>query len=188
MKKAIILHGKPGKEGYYDPTRYSQSNEHWLPWLQHELILKDILAQTPELPKPYEPAYEDWKEIFEQLKPDGDTICVGHSCGAGFLVRWLSENKNAKLGKVILVGPWLGKGWNDDKFFNFKIDGDMVSRTNGITVLVAVDDEDSVQDAVNKISQNIKNVRVIKLPNGGHFTFRDMGKREFPELLKEALS
>ncbi|MFH1088509.1 MAG: alpha/beta hydrolase, partial [Patescibacteria group bacterium] len=83
MKTALILHGKPSKKGYYDPKRESQSNEHWIPWLQHQLLLRDILAQTPEWPKPYDPNYKDWSDLFSQFKVDKNTILIGHSCGAG---------------------------------------------------------------------------------------------------------
>ena len=107
MKTAVILHGKPSKEGYFDMTRQSQSNSHWLPWLKQQLIVNGILAQTPELPEPYDPDYKKWKAVFEQFKIDGETILVGHSRGGGFLVRWLSEHK-IKVGKVALVAPSLG--------------------------------------------------------------------------------
>lgn len=32
---AIILHGMPDKEEYYDPANPSQSNRHRIPWLQN---------------------------------------------------------------------------------------------------------------------------------------------------------
>ncbi len=74
MKTAIILHGMPSKDEYYKPKSPAQSNKHWLPWIQRQLILKDILAQTPELPKPYAPNYQTWKALFEQFTLGGDTI------------------------------------------------------------------------------------------------------------------
>jgi len=49
MKTAIILHGMPSKKEYYNPKSSAQSNKHWLPWIQRQLILNDVLAQTPEL-------------------------------------------------------------------------------------------------------------------------------------------
>jgi hypothetical protein len=57
MKNAIILHGCPGKTGYYDPALPNESNAHWLPWLQKELIIRDIKADTPEVPHSYEPKW-----------------------------------------------------------------------------------------------------------------------------------
>lgn len=58
MKNAIILHGMPSKEEYYDSSAVAQSNMHWIPWVQRQLILEDVLAQAPELPTPFDPRYE----------------------------------------------------------------------------------------------------------------------------------
>ena len=84
MQTAIILHGKPSKEEYLDTKSASPSNAHWLPWLQRQLLLYGILAQTPELPEPYEPNYKKWSAMFQQFTIEADTMLVDHSCGAGF--------------------------------------------------------------------------------------------------------
>jgi hypothetical protein len=57
MKNAIILHGTCSKEEYYDPEHPSLSNSHWFPWLQKQLLRKDISAQTPEIPNAWRPTY-----------------------------------------------------------------------------------------------------------------------------------
>jgi len=107
MKTAIILHGMPDESEFKDPNREASSNCHWYPWLQRQLVLNGILAQTPEMPKAYEPEYDAWKEMFERFDTDEETILIGHSCGGGFIVRWLSENKDKRVGKVVLVAPWI---------------------------------------------------------------------------------
>lgn len=184
MQTAIILHGKPSKEGYYDATRESQSNEHWLPWLQRQLLLKDILAQTPELPKPYDPEYRRWKDVFEQFKVDENTHLIGHSCGAGFLIRWLSEN-DMKVGKVVLVALWIDpEGDMDNGFFDFEIDPNLAERTDGITVFVSKDDEPHIIKSAETLQQNIKETNLVEMDGCGHFVMKDMGTREFPELLE----
>jgi hypothetical protein len=33
---AIIVHGCPDREEYYDPAAPSASNHHWLPWLANQ--------------------------------------------------------------------------------------------------------------------------------------------------------
>lgn len=71
----------PDKEEYFNPDIPSQSNHHWLPWLQKQLILNGVLAQTPELPKPYEPDYALQKEVLERFNINNQTILVGFSCG-----------------------------------------------------------------------------------------------------------
>lgn len=44
MKKALILHGMPGKEEYYSKTSDSPSNAHWLPWSQKELLVSGYIV------------------------------------------------------------------------------------------------------------------------------------------------
>jgi len=187
MKTAIILHGKPSKKGYYDPNREAQSNSHWLPWIQHELLLNNILAQAIELPEPYDPNYDDWKKIFELFPVNEDTILIGHSRGAGFLIRWLSENK-IKTDKVALVAPSLK---NDKKaehgFFDFEIDRDFPSKTKGTTVFYSKDDGGNVKYTVNLLKEETDDIKYQEFEDRGHFTMGDMGTKEFPELRRVLL-
>lgn len=46
MKKALILHGMPGKEEYFDPNYDNPSNAHWLPlrYLSENKINIDALV------------------------------------------------------------------------------------------------------------------------------------------------
>jgi uncharacterized protein len=181
MKTAIILHGMPSKEEYFNPDKEAQSNKHWLPWIQRQLILDGVLAQAIELPEPYEPVYEKWAKVFEQFDINEDTILIGHSCGAGFLVRWLSENK-IKVNKVVLVAPYLGlDGGVKLDFFDFEIDPKISERTNGLTIFVSNDDKD-ILESMDKLKNELENINVIELKNKGHFTLGCMGTKEFPEL------
>ncbi|MBU1292203.1 alpha/beta hydrolase [Patescibacteria group bacterium] len=187
MKTAIILHGMPSKKEYYNPKSSAQSNKHWIPWIQRQLILNDILAQTPELPEPYEPVYEKWASVFNKFQVDENTILIGHSCGAGFLIRWLSENK-VKVGKVVLVAPYLDSD-HDLKtgFFDFEINEDMISRTKGITIFVSTDDDKDILASTEELRSKLKNIQIKEFTNKGHFTFGGMKTEEFPELKEEVL-
>lgn len=188
MKNAIILHGMPSKDEYYNSESEAQSNKHWLPWLQRKLILQDILAQTPELPRPFEPVYEDWLKVFEQFDITEDTILVGHSCGGGFLVRWLTET-DKKVGKVALVAPFLDPDHDEveSDFFDFEVGGDIYHKTSGISIFYSSDDDQEIIDSIN-IIKSAFSVEVVELNKGGHLTYRDMGTREFPELAEWLLS
>lgn len=187
MKTAIIIHGMPDKKNYYNLNSDSESNCHWLPWIQKQLLLKNILAQTPEMPVPYEPEYKAWKETFESFPLDEETILIGHSCGGGFIVRYLSEN-DVKVGKVVLVAPWI----DPDKYlktgmFDFEIDENIVAKTKGITIFSSTDDMQEVQDSIKILKEKIKDVRVVQFKNYGHFCYGDMKTHEFPELLEEVI-
>jgi len=183
MKSAVILHGMPSKEEYFGPQEKSPSNNHWLPWIQHQLLLNGVLAQIPELPEPYEPDYAKWCSVFEQFQINENTILVGHSCGGGFLVRWLSENK-IKAGKVALVAPWINPASSRPKpgFFDFKIDEDLAERTGGICLFISSDDDKEELDTAKLLKEKIRGLRVKEFTDRGHFVLRDMGTEEFPEL------
>lgn len=60
MKNAIILHGGPSKEEYYDRSTPSESNSYWIPWLQAQLIKNDITTVTPEIPNAYDKNWDVW--------------------------------------------------------------------------------------------------------------------------------
>lgn len=186
MKTAIIIHGMPDKEEYFDPTVDSESNCHWLPWIQKKLLDRHVLAQTPEMPDPYEPNYEKWKSVFEQFHLDQETILIGHSCGGGFLVRWLSEHE-VKVGQVLLVAPWIDAEKElSTGFFDFDIDPTLGAKTKeGIVVFYSIDDDKDILKSVDKIKATIHDIQVREFTDKRHFTLRHMGTNEFPELLGE---
>ena len=100
MKKAIIVHGC-----YAKSEEGSANNRHWIPWVKKELMGRGVNVETPNMPSPWAPVYEDFKKEFEKYPVSEDTILIGHSCGCAFLVRWLGESKK-KVAKLILVAPW----------------------------------------------------------------------------------
>lgn len=186
MKTAIILHGMPEKENYYKPSGEAQSNCHWLPWLQQQLIIRDILAQTPEMPTPYAPVYEDWKREFERFDLNENTLLVGHSCGGGFITRYLSENKDIKVGRVVLVAPWTDEEESlDTGMFDFTVDPEFPKRTASVTVFTSTNDDQAMQETLKALKAKVPNLKYREFSNYGHFTLTGMGTREFPELLTE---
>lgn len=191
MKTALLVHGRPDKDEYYDPHFLTASNSHWLPWLSKQLQIHDIFATAIEIPQPWQPRYEIWKREFERFDVNEDTILVGHSCGGGFLVRWLSENKDVRVGKVILVAPWLNPDDNPVSdtadFFHFTIDPELSKRTKSITIFNSDNDKESIKKSVDIIRSAIPDIGYKEFHNYGHFCIEDMHTIEFPELLEAAL-
>ena len=141
---AIIVHGMPDKDEYYDPNTAAGGNFHWLPWLQKQLIIRDIKADNPFIPYSYNPTYENYKREFERFDINPETILVGHSNGAGFLVKWLSENKNVRVNKVVLVAPWIDpdKTLNTGFYDDMRIDPELKNRTNSLVIFISDDDDE----------------------------------------------
>jgi len=182
MKNAILVPGRPDKDRHYNPLLPSNSEQYWFSWLKRKLILADIHANSIEPPMPFRPRYEEWKKEFERFDLLPDTILVGHSCGGGFLVRYLSENKDIKVGKVFLVAPWINP---DDleisdtaDFFHFEIDPDFPDRTQGVKIFISSDDYESVIKTVDILIEKVPNLDIRKFSNRKHFS-----DKEFPELL-----
>ena len=84
MKNAILLHGLPSEKEYYNPDRPSSSSSHWFPWLQKQLLMKEIKADTPEVFRAFEMNWELWVKEVEQFEITENTTLVGHSMGGGF--------------------------------------------------------------------------------------------------------
>ncbi|MBI3342466.1 alpha/beta hydrolase [Candidatus Curtissbacteria bacterium] len=189
MKNAIILHGGPSKEEYYDPEVLSMSNLHWIPWLQGQLLKHDIPTATPEVPWSFDRNWKVWLKEVERYDIGPETILIGHSTGAGFWIKYLSINKNLKVDKVILVAPWLDPDKEHTKNFfdDFEIDLDFPSRTKGVTIFNSDNDQESVLKTVRILREKVKDLKYKEFHNYGHFCYSDLKTDRFPELLEEVL-
>lgn len=190
MKNAIILHGGPSKREYYDVDAPSMSNAHWVPWLQAQLLKADIPTASPEVPWSFDRNWKVWQKEVERYDIGPETILIGHSTGAGFFIKYLSINKNLKVGKVILVAPWLDPDREHTKNFfdDFEIDPEFPSRTGGVTIFNSDNDQDSVQKTVKIVRGKVANIKYVEFHNYGHFIHEDMKTLKFPELLDEAVT
>ncbi len=189
QKSALIIHGAPNADECFDPGVPSPSNHHWLPWLQKQLIVRGYEAHTPEIPYPYEPHYPTWKREFERYSLNHETILVGHSCGGGFLVRWLSENPSVVVGKVLLVAPWIDiERSRTTDFFDFHIDPAIATRTKGLMLFNSSNDGPNIHTSVERILAIVHHIQYREFQNYGHFCVEDMKRIEFPELLEFIIS
>lgn len=189
MKNAILLHGLPSKEEYYNLARPSASNAHWFSWLQNQLLIKDVQTHTPEVFKVYEAGWEDWVQEVERYDINENTTLVGHSMGGGFWVRYLSEHPNLKVDKVILVAPWLNVSHEEDiTFFDFKPNPELLTQTNKFVIFASDNDSQDVKNSVEFLISKYPNLTAKDFHDYGHFTYSSMKTDEFPELLTECLN
>jgi uncharacterized protein len=179
MKQTILIHGAPEEKEFYDTHTPSPSNSHWFPWLKKELCLRNELCQALEYPHPFDPSYQAWLSVFEQHAIDQETVLIGHSCGGGFLLRYLSEHPDIQARKVFLIAPWLdpAKTFTED-FFDFTLDADLAMR-NEIHIFFSADDEESVLQSLVTIREHIPTAAYHAYVDKGHFT-----DPVFPELLE----
>jgi predicted alpha/beta hydrolase family esterase len=194
MANAIILHGKPLKETYFNRDLPTASNSIWIPWLQHELLLLGLPTQTPEMFNAWQPDYRLWSREFERHDITPDTLLVGHSMGGGFIVQWLSEHPDARVGHVFLVAPSLGDRFTPNvpldhpllgNFFAFDIDPELMKRAKSLTVFHSDNDGERIVASVRYIRDALPDLEYREFHNFGHFRGkRDMPSDAFPELLE----
>ena len=100
MKNYVLIHGS-----------YSNSKEHWFPWLEEKLKAagEEVLSlDYPTNPNPVEAAnvqnYEDWAKVLDTIKDkiNKETIFIGHSISNIFFVKYCIEH-NIKIDKAIFV-------------------------------------------------------------------------------------
>ena len=180
MKQAFILHGVCDEEEYLREDFPSPSNAHWLPWLQQRFLRKGYLAQCLEMPTPYQPDYAAWCEVWERQTLGSDDVLVGHSAGAGFLLKWLSFHPEIRVAKLVLVAPWLDPMGEHGSFLETELDAALLMRVGAMDVVFSEDDPvQGVKETVARVREVYPAARVHRFKGLGHFCWDDTG----PEFL-----
>lgn len=98
MIKIYIVHGA-----------FGSPEENWFPWLKSEVEKLGCLAVAPRLPTPEGQDLKTWLDAFAdfECKFDTNTIVVGHSVGATFLLSVL-ERIQQPIRAAFLVAGFLG--------------------------------------------------------------------------------
>ncbi len=100
MRNYLIIHGS-----------YSNSNEHWFPWLEEmlknageEVINLDYPTDTNPVAAAEVQNYDAWARVLDGVKDkiNEDTIFIGHSISNIFFVKYCLEN-NIKIYRAIFV-------------------------------------------------------------------------------------
>lgn len=184
MTRVLLLHGGYDEPDYRSKALPSASNRQWLPWVQNELLAAGFDTQTPEVFRSYAFKYADWQSEFERNLADS-MILVGHSTGAGFFLRWLSENDSVHVEKLVLVAPYIDPFdvHVDDRFFDFELDPSLASRTNGLHVFHSVDDMPEIVASVERLLTTYTSAVEHRYEHMGHFVTESMGTDAFPDLV-----
>jgi hypothetical protein len=102
-KQVLVIHGGSSFNNYENYLNNLKNSEvdldrliphpEWKSKLQKNLG-DDYIVYLPKMPQKDNASYLEWKIYFEKIleKIDGELILVGHSLGAIFLIKYLSEN------------------------------------------------------------------------------------------------
>ncbi len=165
-----------------DIERYKTSKTDWKPWLR-EGLGENYEVILPVMPNKMNAMFEEWKLWFEKLFPflnDG-VILVGHSLGASFLAKYLSENTFPKKIKgVFLVSGVFDIDSEGYSLASFALPKKLNFQTDNIYLYHSKD------DPVVPLS-NLEHF-VTALPKAHSQIFKDrqhFNQEEFPELVMD---
>ncbi len=200
MKQLVFIHGG---EAFSDPADYEvhlqgqkvsleqkeKKRWHHVPALQNALS-NDWQVIRPDMPCDSNAKYNHWKIWFEKYTPfmQDDVVLVGHSLGAMFLARYLSENlfpfKIAKL--FLMAGEFTRRadkvpGEEDGEFFythlnNFK-QLDQVAQK--LYLVHSKDDFVVPFENQKKFAEQLPSAQLITFTDKGHFLME-----QFPEIIE----
>jgi predicted alpha/beta hydrolase family esterase len=182
--KALILHGT-----YGSPT------ENWFPWLRAELEKRGYEVAVPELPTPENQSVDSWLGALRgQVKwgLDKDTVLVGHSCGATFILSGILSKAESPVGATFLVSPFI-HDLGDERFdklnYTFthqQFDWNKIKQNAGkVTILYGDNDPYVPASEPREIADHL-GVEPIIVSDGGHLN-TEAGYNNFPKLLEEIL-
>jgi|AntRauTorcE11897_2_1112592.scaffolds.fasta_scaffold01392_4 predicted alpha/beta hydrolase family esterase len=186
MKNCIIIHGGPLTDTPENP--HNLHTLYWHPWTKVELIKRNIETLVPAMPHPWNPKYQEYKEVMDNLPITEDSVLVGHSRGVAFLLRWLGDTKQT-VRKIIMVAPNLRTESTNlelQNFYDFDID-DLIKQLAAERTIFTSETDDLENMESAKLLAGVLDCKVINLPQHGHFITQEMGRDEFPELIKEIL-
>lgn len=170
----VVLHGTKGSP-----------DSNWFPWIKEKAQKAGIQIDVPTLPTPEGHTLENWLEAIKGIDFNEETILIGHSCGATFLLHLLESHK---VKKAIFVSGFIREigipeyddlnasfikksGWDWDAIQNNAKDILIYHGSNDPYVPV-----EQAKELHQKIGGKLK---IIK--DGGHLNV-ETGYTQFPEL------
>jgi uncharacterized protein len=186
MTNVFIIHGA-----------YGSPDENWFPWLKAELEKLGCTVYVPKFPTPENQSLKSWRKAFERYEKylDSDSIIIGHSIGAAFILNVLEnlENDGRKTDRkrvkaAFFVSGFIGKLDNPEfdelnkTFADKEFDWQKIRKNCGKFYIFHSDNDPYVPLAKAEELGMYLGVRPRIIKGAGHFN-KASGYAEFEEIL-----
>jgi len=163
---------------------YGSPDGNWFPWLKTEAEKLGQQVIVPKFPTPDNQSLESWTKVMSKYKIDKDTILVGHSLGAAFILSLLEKHK-AKA--AFLVAGFITPLDSDFDIYNItfykQFDWEKIRKNCNFYIFNSDDDPYVRLEKAAELSENLRTeLNIIK--SGGHIN-KESGYTEFPMLLEK---
>lgn len=172
-------------------------DEYLYKYLEKELDKRDYEVKILEMPRPEHPVIETWVPYLIKIveHPDINTHFIGHSIGCQTILRYLQELPSlTKVGKVILIAPWIflqgiekepeskkiARPWIETPIDWKKI----ITHTEKFVCIFSDNDYYVSLDENKDIFRSELHAKIIIEKEKGHFT-EDDGVNKLPSVIKE---
>ncbi len=188
MKQVIIIHGGTTFSTYEKYLSYLTSATLHLERLRYQPKWKERLQQElgssydvllPSMPNKTNAVYDEWKKYFDGVVSvlSDDCVLVGHSLGAIFLVKYLSENKMPiRIASTILIAaPFSDERTEDLTDFTITtITTLFTDQAGDVTFFVGTDDPVIDMIEYERYKTALPHARYRLLPAPDHFVREDL--------------
>lgn len=180
-KRAFLVHGWDGRP-----------DNHWFPWLTHQLVDRGFTVFAPEMPNAAHPELLEWLAQLSRVvgTPDERTYFVGHSLGCITIVRYLSQlHENVMTGGCVFVAGFSRDLHIPDiaEFLSAPVDFAAARSHMKAAVSVYSDDDEYVPVAEAKDFSGKLGAREVLEKGKGHFS-EELQPPELPIVLSALLS
>lgn len=196
MKQVLVIHGGDAfetHEAYIENLKSAElslerlEKKDWKSRLQ-ETLGNDYNVILPRFPNAQNARYAEWKIWFEKIIPllDEKVVFIGHSLGAIFLAKWLSENTYPKKIKAVFMVAAPYNTLDENPFVDFNIErtlNGLPDQTENLFIYHSKDDMVVPFSAFERYSKELPKANTRAFDNYRHFN-----GGEFKEIVEDIRS
>jgi len=171
--KFILIHGNGG----------GNSNDVWLPYVEHELEAAGFEVINRSFPDPGTARAKYWLPFIEELGADENTIIIGHSSGAVAAMRYAETHQI--YGSVLVGACYTDLGEPSEKisgYYDIPWDWEAIKANQRWILQFASPSDPFISIVEPRFIQKKLATKYFELTNRGHFQ-----DPEFPELIKAVI-
>jgi len=192
MQQIVVVHGGTTFKDNDAYLAYLSTKPVSIDRLVSKLFWKERLQETlgddyqvllPSMPNKTNARYSEWAAWFTNISQvfTDDVILIGHSMGAIFLAKYLSENVTPyKIkGTVLIATPYDDESTEDLSDFKIESLTDALSEQAGRLVIINGEDDPVIDISdIEKYKQALSDAEFMTISAPDHFV-----REEFPELV-----
>ena len=167
---------------------YANPDANWFTWLKNELEKIGYEVIIPHFPTPLDQSLESWLRTIShyEYKINEDTILIGHSLGAAFILNYLEQASKKIKAAFLIAGFFKPIGSEYDKlnetFINKNFDWKKIKNNCGKFFVIGSDNDEYISIGITKDLAKSLGAKLKIIHNGGHLN-KKAGFDKFPELL-----